>query len=89
MKAGKIIILVLIAALLGWGIFNLEKEKNSLRKEAKSLELTLDALKKENDSLLADIEYYKRPENLLKELKSQFNYKEEGEKLIIIVPKRD
>jgi len=36
--------------------------------------------------LLGDIEYFSNPKNLAKELKSKFNYKNPGEKLIIVVP---
>lgn len=87
MKWWNYLVLFLIALALGLGIFNLAKERKTLEKETAKLEQKAEDLKKENASLISNLEYYKRPENLLKELKSQFNYKEEGEKLIIIVPK--
>lgn len=43
-------------------------------------------MEEENKELLSDIEYYGHPENLLKELKKHFNYKETGEEIIIIIP---
>lgn len=61
-------------------------EKRALRKEVAELRSELKNLESENRELISKIEYFKKPENLLKEIKSQFNYREEGEGLIIIVP---
>ena len=86
MRWSKILILFVIAVLMGWGIYGLLREKATLTKNLEALKSNFDALENENKSLTAGIEYFKRPENLLKELKSQFNYREAGEKLIIVVP---
>ncbi len=86
MKFWKFSVFVIVAILLGWGIYNLVVEKKNLEKEVDELNISLKTLKDENQSLVSIIEYFKNPENLLKELKSQFNYKETGEKLIIVVP---
>jgi len=83
LKAG---ILIVIVALLGWGMYVLIQERNELGSEVEKLSASANFLREENESLEEKIEYYKNSENLLKELKSQFNYREEGEKLIIIVP---
>lgn len=40
----------------------------------------------EHDTLTKDLEYYQRDENLSKELRSRFNYREAGEELLILVP---
>ena len=53
------------------------------------MDIKTDFFKKENFELQADLEYYARPENLEKELRSRFNYKKPGEKLIIIVPPKE
>ena len=86
MEWWKIAVLVLVFAILAWGMYDLMSTKNVLTDEVKTLQKSVQALKDENRSLSASIDYYKVPENLLKEVKAQFNYREAGEKLIIIVP---
>lgn len=82
----KFLIFFALVGLLGWGIYNLTEERKIFYQEVKKLEDSVNALESENKLLAAEIEYFKKPENLLKELRSQFNYKIEGEKMIIIVP---
>lgn len=55
----------------------------NLSRDAGSLADKLNLLKADSASLKEDLEYYKSPENLEKELRSRFNYKNPGEKLII------
>lgn len=86
MRWFKILILAILVSVLGFGLFNLLQEKRKLAKEAESLREIFNTLERENKNLSARIEYFKNPENLLKELKSQFNYREADEGLIIIVP---
>ncbi|MDI6734103.1 MAG: septum formation initiator family protein [Patescibacteria group bacterium] len=86
MKFWRFLIILVIFAVLSWGVYNLIIERKSLEAEISKLSLTVFSLREENKSLTENIEYFKRPENLIKELKSQFNYKEAGENLIIIVP---
>ena len=86
MSLWKILVVLIVVALLGWGVYNLVQEKNSLGREAGELSEVLKSLEEENRTLTSKIEYFQNPENLLKEVKSQFNYREEGEGLIIIVP---
>ncbi len=82
----KPIAIMVVVALLGWGLYNFTVQKDALEREVGELRREVQALSDENRSLASDIEYYQRPENLLKELKSQFNYREAGEGLIIVVP---
>jgi len=82
-KAG---VLVVVLAILGWGIYSLASKNLVLQKQADELGASFKKLEDENNYLASQIKYFERPENLLKELKSQFNYREAGEKLIIIVP---
>lgn len=51
--------------------------------ENSSLQNRLAALKIDSEHLKSDLEYFKSPENLEKELRSKFNYKNPGEKLVI------
>lgn len=78
--------IALVVTLLGWGAWRLAEEREALMSEADKLQKTADDLKNENASLESQIRYYQEPANLLKALKSQFNYKEPGERLIIVVP---
>lgn len=82
-KAG---ILVAVIGLLGWGVSDIVLRGRELQQEESKLSERLESIEEENALLAAEIEYYRNPENLIKELKSQFNYREGGEKLIIIVP---
>ena len=85
MRWAKILVLISVFMLFGWGIYDLIIEKRVLKKDLAGLQANINVLESENKSLLESIEYFKRPENLLKELKSQFNYRQAGEGLIIIV----
>ena len=86
MKPWKIIILVLVVALLSWGLVSLEGSKNNMEQQKNDLERKLSGLEAENTKLKSDIDYYGNPVNLLKELKKQTTYREEGERVIIVVP---
>ncbi len=86
MRFWHILILLLIVVALTAGIYNLLMKSKALEKETAGLRDSVKKVSDENGELSSKIEYFKQPENLLKELKSQFNYVESGEKLIIIVP---
>ena len=80
-----IILSIILSAILAQSYFFI-KERNRLKTDSDNLSSRLQALSKENADLQSDIEYFSRPENLEKELKSRFNYKKPGEKMMIIVP---
>jgi len=80
-----IILSIILSAILAQSYFII-KERNRLKTDLDNLNNRLQALLGENADLRSDIEYFSHPENLEKELKSRFNYKEGGEKMIIIVP---
>jgi len=86
MKAWYVIIVVLLCGFLGWGIWTIAGDRGTLGAEVEELRAKVKALEDENGSLSESIEYFSNPANLVKELKSQFNYREEGEHLIILVP---
>lgn len=86
MRAWQIAIVVVLAGLLGWGLVGFTRESRIVKDERQALEEKLYALREENKQLSSRLEYLKDPRNLVKELKSQFNYRAEGEKLVIIVP---
>lgn len=87
MKWLKFTVLGIIIVVFVWGFYIVFTEKNSLHSEIVSLRDEIGTLEDENQSLEFDISYFSNPENLLKELKSKFNYREEGEHLIILVPR--
>lgn len=86
MKLWQIILFSFLIAFLGWGFYGLRQERASVGAEVNELFARVEALKKENTELKSDIEYYQNPENLVKELKSQFNYRAPDEKMLILVP---
>lgn len=82
----KTIIIAAIVILLGLGLYKLWVQNQELGAEVEDLNATLTEVKEENRELEYEIDYFKNPENLLKEVKSQFNYREQGEEMIIVVP---
>lgn len=81
-----IIILCLVLIGVSAQIYLILKEGNKFKKDLDYLNGRMEALAKENINLKSEIEYFSIPENLEKELKSRFNYKEAGEKMLIVVP---
>lgn len=77
-------VLILAAGFELYGVYDAYAGAEANHSELKA---KLDVLKKENGELEAEVSYLNIPENLLKELRTRFNYKFPGEKSIIIVPK--
>ena len=82
------IIIILCLVLIGVSaqVYLILKESNGLKKDLDDLNGRMEALVKENTNLKSNIEYFSNSENLEKELKSKFNYKKAGEKMMIVVP---
>lgn len=85
----QVFIILVVLVFLGLNILSLKKDKMEIEGDLSVLSATLNNLREENEKLKKDIDYFKETENLIKELKSQFNYREEGERLIIIAPADD
>jgi len=83
-----IILLVVLTALL-WQLYQLYHQNQELRDAFSLVEVRVAQFKEENLKFQADLEYFSHPENLEKELRSRFNYKNPGEKLIILVQPAD
>ncbi|MCL5017142.1 MAG: septum formation initiator family protein [Patescibacteria group bacterium] len=84
----KIIVNILLAsviAILGWQLFNLYQQYSYLKDSSDKQISEMASLKQENAELNSDIKYFSNPINLERELKSQSNYKDPGEKMIIVV----
>lgn len=86
MKRVIAIILIVVAVALFWQLFRLILNYLELSELSKSSGSKLSALEIDSRNLKADLEYLADPANLEKELRGRFNYKNPGEKLIIIVP---
>ena len=86
MKRVITIILVLVLAVLFYELYQLYRYRGKLQYDLSFLSGKLAQFKKDNLELRSDLEYFAEPENLEKELRSRFNYKKPGEKLIIVVP---
>ena len=87
MKRVITIVLAVIVTLMAIQVYNLNNKKTALKTNLEKVTSQTDNLEKENKKLQADLDYFADPLNLIKELKSKFNYKKPGEKLIIVVPK--
>lgn len=78
--------LILVLAVLIYQFYQLFTYHGALEAIFAKLNQKFNSFKEENLKLQADLEYFQEPENLAKELRSRFNYKKPGEKLIIVVP---
>lgn len=85
----KISALIVLVGFLGWGLFNLGNQSRGLETKTKNLKTNAAAVEKENQIFKDNIEYYSHPENLLKEAKSLFNYRQPEEKMMIIIPSQN
>lgn len=82
----KWVVIMVLVVLLGSGLYRLTSENSDLKQKTAELEAKFTAIQAENKNLASQIEYYGHPENLVKELKARFNYKEAGEQLFIVIP---
>jgi len=89
MRTAILIILVVALIAISWQVFSMAKENQRVKNDFKKLTNQFESVKKENESLKEELNYYANPENLLKELRSRFNYKISGEKMIIITPQEN
>ncbi|MBI2035624.1 MAG: septum formation initiator family protein [Candidatus Liptonbacteria bacterium] len=82
-----IMVLVLLIVLMSYQNFNFFRDYRTVKKEFSELKSQFDDLKLSNSKIEEDVRYYENEDNLEKEARSQLNYKDPGEKLIIVVPK--
>ena len=86
MRLLKILIIAGLIGFAAWGGYDLERQNRQLEIKLNNLKTGSELLEKENQTLKENIEYFGYADNLIKELKSLFNYRQPGEKMIIIVP---
>jgi len=78
---------LIISVVVGFQLYRLYEERAVLVKEVRAVREEALVLEEEQLELGKELEYFADTQNLLKELKSLFNYRKPNEKLIIIVPK--
>lgn len=86
MRIAIYMFLALLVFLAGGQVYQLYKHNIELQVKVAKADSQLDSLKQDNEKLTADFRYYSNAENLIKEIKSLFNYKKPGEQLFIVVP---
>ncbi len=87
MKIIVAVILLVVLILIGNEIFFFWRKNQTVGQRYQELRLQLDKAEANYQRLEADFTYYLNPANLEKELRSRFNYRQPGEKFIIIVPR--
>jgi len=86
LRIAIILTLIIFVVAIGFQVSILFKEENKLKAELEQLRDKTNSFVKENSELESQINFLSRLENLGKELKSKFNYKKIGEKMMILVP---
>ena len=79
-------VFLILCTVLGAQIYVSLLKERSLQKNHDVLQAKLQEVTADYEKLRREFEYLERPENLEKELKARFNYRREGEKMIIVVP---
>ena len=82
----RIFAILAVAFLLGFMAYSIMKDSHTYEASVRSLRAKKAGLEASNANLSAKLEYFKNPQNLLKEARTQFNFVSPGEKVIIIIP---
>jgi len=77
--------LTLFLVFAVWQIYVFYGRRAEARARYEAADKELEAAKLDNERLRAEIEYYANPENLEKELRARFNYRDPDEKTLIFV----
>ncbi len=81
--------LVVVVFLLGFQVFSFVKEKRQSSLKLDAAQKSLNQATINNEKLKAELEYLSNRANLEKELRSSFNLKKPGERMIILVPQKE
>ncbi|EKD24090.1 MAG: hypothetical protein ACD_81C00112G0002 [uncultured bacterium] len=76
-------IIIIVVSIQAFGLF---RKGNDMGNQLQASKEKVEMLNKENESLQEQLDYFSREENLEKELRAKFNYKNPGEKVMIITP---
>jgi cell division protein FtsB len=86
MKLAFAIFLFIALIFIGVRAYSFFAQAKALNENLSEVETKLANAKSDEADLQAETEYLSNPNNLEKELRSQFNYKRPGETMVIIVP---
>jgi len=86
MKIAGIVVLSLVLIFLCVNIWNFIGQEHALSKELTDVQTQFNKAQADQANLEEEDQYLSDPTNLEKELRARFNYKNPGEKMIIIVP---
>ena len=87
MKVIAAILLFLLLVVLGNEMYFFWKKNQTAEGRFQELRDELEKARADYSRLESDFNYYLNPENLEKELRARFNYRQPGENLIIIIPR--
>ncbi len=80
-------LLVVAIITIGYQVYNLHTQRSMLKAQLLETDTRLQGLRTDQEKLNADLKYFADPQNLMKKLKEDSDYKLPGEKLLKIVPK--
>ena len=86
LRVAIISVLIMFIFAVGFQLYSLFKTEKEMEAELSVVQGKADYFSKENAELESKIDFLSQSENLEKEIKSKFNYKNPGEKMIIVVP---
>lgn len=86
MKIAVVIVLFAVIVLGGVWLWRAGGESIGAKQAMEALRSKLGSVSEENNLLKAEAEYFSKPENMEKEIKKRFNYREKDEKMMIIIP---
>ena len=86
MKIALVIVLVVAVILIGVKVAGFWSQENDLNTQLGDITARYQKVSADHADLVSDVQYLADPINLVKELRSRFNYKQPGETMVIIVP---
>jgi hypothetical protein len=86
MKLAVVAILLVLLAFFAWQIRSFSVSGRAAAVQYDDFKAQLGKAEADHRDLQNDLNYYLNPVNLEKEVRTRFNYRKPGEKLIIIVP---
>ncbi|MFA5052444.1 MAG: septum formation initiator family protein [Parcubacteria group bacterium] len=82
-------IFITAIGFVGYQTYGMLRDYRDLSGEVSEAKDGANRLTNENEELKERIEYLGKPENLIKEIKSRFNYRLPDERTIIVAPERN
>ncbi|MDD4930932.1 MAG: hypothetical protein PHG66_02110 [Candidatus Colwellbacteria bacterium] len=86
----KVLAAVALLVVIGFSaiqLYDVQREAMDLRSKVDGLQKEASAINDDNKRIIDKIDYLGKADNLIKELKTKFNYRLPEEKTIIVAPK--